>query len=132
MEASDYLFVYGTLQKNLDNDMSKFLSENAQIVGKGYFHGKLYRVSWFPGAITSINTSDKVYGSIFKLINSETVFNVLDDYEGVGDNHTKPNLYRKEIVTAYLENRDALKTWVYIYNHSISHLKQIISGDFLK
>lgn len=129
---SDYLFVYGTLQKNVDNDMSKFLSKHAVLIGKGYFHGKIYKISWFPGAITSINTSDKVYGSIFKLINPETVFNVLDNYEGVGENHPKPNLYKKEIVKAYLEDGTVLQSWVYIYNHTVSHLDQIISGDFLK
>ncbi|MFI1743342.1 gamma-glutamylcyclotransferase family protein [Thalassobellus sediminis] len=129
---SDYLFVYGTLQNNLDNDMSKFLSIHAIFISRGYFHGKLYRVSWFPGAITSINGSNKVYGSIFKLKNPETVFSVLDDYEGVGENHSKPNLYKRQIVKAYVEDGTVLQSWVYIYNHKIAHLEQIISGDFLK
>jgi len=100
---SNYLFVYGTLQNKVDNDMSKFLSSNAVLIGKGYFHGKLYKISWFPGAITSNNASDKVFGSVFKLIHAETVFNVLDDYEGVGENHPKPNLYKKEIVKLILK-----------------------------
>ncbi|WNH10752.1 gamma-glutamylcyclotransferase family protein [Thalassobellus suaedae] len=128
---SDYLFVYGTLQKDMDNDMSKFLSKHAVLVAKGYFHGKLYKVSWFPGAIISSNALDKVYGSVFKLINSETVFKVLDDYEGIGENYPKPNLYKKDTVTAYLDNGLTLKTWVYIYNHRVTDLEQIISGDFL-
>ncbi|GAA4951256.1 gamma-glutamylcyclotransferase [Algibacter agarivorans] len=129
---SNYLFVYGTLLKDLDNDMSKFLNVHARLVGKGYFYGQLFQVSWFPGAIESTNTSEKVYGSIFNVKDFETLFKVLDDYEGVGENQPKPNLYTRELVTAFLQDGSELETWVYLYNLPTEHLKQIISGDFLK
>ena len=128
---SNYLFVYGTLLKDLDNDMSKFLSVHTRLVGKGCFHGQLFQVSWFPGAITSKNTSEKVYGSIFKVKDFETLFKVLDGYEGVGENQPKPNLYTRELVTAFLQDGSKLETWVYLYNLPTEHLKQIVSGDFL-
>jgi len=118
--------------KDLENDMSKFLAKNSEFVDKGYFNGKLYQVDWYPRAIVSKNNSDKVYGLVFKGNNFDTVFKVLDVYEGVGENFLKPNLFRKELVTIYLETKIEVKAWVYIYNLSVDNFKQIYSGDFLK
>jgi hypothetical protein len=42
---SDYLFVYGTLLKDFDGYMSKFLEKKSDFIGTGYFNGKLFEVS---------------------------------------------------------------------------------------
>jgi gamma-glutamylcyclotransferase (GGCT)/AIG2-like uncharacterized protein YtfP len=131
MLSANYLFVYGTLLKDSEHEMSNFLASHASLISKGYVYGKLYQVSWFPGAVKSNNTSDKVYGSLFKINNFETVFKVLDDYEGTSKNHPQPHLFKRELVNTYLENDSTLKAWVYFYNLSIENLECIISGDFL-
>lgn len=123
----DYLFVYGTLLKENDNAMSKFLQRHSQCVGKGFFQGKLYKISWYPGAVLSVNKADRVYGSIFKFNDGQTVFKVLDNYEGVDQ-----NLFKRVLVDTFLDDKTVVTSWVYLYNLSISHLKQIDSGDFLK
>ncbi|MGC1205701.1 MAG: gamma-glutamylcyclotransferase family protein [Flavobacteriaceae bacterium] len=128
---STYLFVYGTLLKDIDNEMSRFLASHSVFVSKGYFSGKLYLVDWFPGAILSDDTEDRVFGSIFEIKNPIVVFNVLDDYEGIGKHNPKPHLFNREIITIFLENKTKLKSWVYLYNHSTKNLKRIISGNFL-
>jgi gamma-glutamylcyclotransferase (GGCT)/AIG2-like uncharacterized protein YtfP len=81
----DYLFVYGTLLQSINTPMSLFLSKHSQIIDKGYFHGKLYDVGDFPAATLSDLTSDKVYGTILKIWNTEQTFNILDHYEGVSE-----------------------------------------------
>lgn len=129
---SDYLFVYGTLLKDVENGMSKFLAKHSEFIGKGYFFGKLYQISWFPGAIASSNSLEKVYGSLFKLTDLDSVFKKLDEYEGVGNNYPKPNLYRKKLIPIFLDNGSSFKAWVYLYNLPIKDLKLIDSGDFLK
>lgn len=106
--------------------MSQFLASHAQFIGKGYCYGKLYMVSWFPGAVLSNNTSEKVYGMLFEIKNPGTVFKALDDYEGV-DEH----LFKRVTTTAFVNNKP-IHTWVYVYNLSVVGLKQITSGDFLK
>lgn len=129
---SDYLFVYGTLLKNTQHEMSKFLVSHAVFNGKGFIHGKLYEISWFPGAIISNKPSEKVYGSLYKVDDFKSVFKVLDNYEGVGEQYQKPNLFKRELVTVFLEDDSSFKTWVYFYNLAVDDLKQITSGDFLK
>lgn len=128
----DYLFVYGTLQKESDNDMSKFLSANSKAVGKGYIQGKLYKISWFPGAIVSKNSSEKVYGTLFKLKNISSTLEILDHYEGFYKHNTETSLFKREITTVFLENGALVDAWVYLYNQNITEGKRILSGDFLK
>ena len=129
---SDYLFVYGTLQEELDNDMSKFLVKHSENIGKGYIHAKLYKISWYPGAVLSHSKTNKVYGTVFKLKQSKTVFKVLDEYEGYVESSLSKSLYVRKRAAIYLQNNTQLKAWVYEYNQSVSNENHISSGDFLK
>lgn len=128
---SDYLFVYGTLLKDFDSYMSKFLERNSDFIGAGYFYGQLFEVSWYPAAILSSDSAEKVYGHVFKISENEKTFKVLDDYEGIGDNSEYPNEYKRELIDAYLNSGEILKAWVYTYNQPTNHLKRIVSGDYL-
>lgn len=127
MANAEYLFVYGTLLKNVNNQMSDYLFSNSEKIGSGFFYGKLYKVSWYPGAILSDIESDKVYGSIFKLNNANIVLKYLDDYEDVSK-----QLYKRLLVNIFLKEDKELSCWAYIYNQSTEGCKQIMSGDFLK
>lgn len=129
---SEYLFVYGTLLKDFVSDMSKFLEQHSEFVGSGYFNGNLYEISWYPGAVLSDNPNDKVYGHIFKILNAEKTFKVLDDYEGIGDTGEHANEYNRTLIDAYLDSNQPVKTWVYIYNNSTENLKQITSGNYFE
>ncbi len=129
---SEYLFVYGTLLKDFESDMSKFLGQHSEFVGSGYFNGNLYEISWYPGAVLSDNPNDKVYGHIFKILNAEKTFKVLDDYEGIGDASEHANEYNRTLIDAYLDSNRPVKTWVYIYNNSTENLKQITSGNYFE
>jgi hypothetical protein len=71
--------------------MSLFLTENTTIVGKGYFHGKLYNIGDYPGAILSISISNIVYGSILLLKCNLNLVQILDDNEEVGKDYSIPN-----------------------------------------
>lgn len=122
----DYLFVYGTLQKASDNDMSRFLSANSELVGEGHILGRLYNVSWYPGAVLSNIKTEKVYGSIFRLYNVEKVLEILDEYEDVGN-----KLFKRLIVDVNTIHSRKLECWVYLYNGEVDYLQQITSGRFL-
>ncbi len=130
---SNYLFVYGTLLKGFDSYMSKFLDKNSDFIGEGFIHGKLFEISWYPGAVLSKESSERVYGHIFKIYEYDKTFKILDDYEGVGDTTAQyPNEYRRELIDAYLIDGTMIRTWVYVYNNPTEHLRLIVSGDYLK
>ncbi len=128
---SEHLFVYGTLQKDLDNDMSRFLGQHSEFLGRGYFFGKLFEISWFPGAESDVSNSSKVYGSVFKLKDTSNVFKTLDTYEGYNPNDLVNSLFRRESITVYFEDNTSLTAWVYLYNRSTANEKQIVSGDYM-
>jgi gamma-glutamylcyclotransferase (GGCT)/AIG2-like uncharacterized protein YtfP len=111
--------------------MSRYLHNHAEMVGRASFQGKLYHITWFPGAVLSTDKADRVYGTLFKLKHGDTVFKVLDDYEDFDAKNTESSLFKREIVTANLEDETTLKTWVYLYNQALNGHKQITSGDFL-
>jgi gamma-glutamylcyclotransferase (GGCT)/AIG2-like uncharacterized protein YtfP len=129
---SNYLFVYGTLLKDFESYMSKFLEKNSEFIGTGYFNGKLFEISWYPGAVLSSVPTDKVFGHIFKILNKEKTIQILDEYEGIVDTAEHLNEYKRELIEAYLDSNETIKTWVYVYNNSTENLKVIASGNYLK
>ena len=128
----DCLFVYGTLLKDLNNGMSRFLQSNSEFLGNAYINGRLYDLGWYPGVVLSNDPSEKVYGQLFKLKNTETVFKVLDDYEGIGGDNPKPYEYSRERAQAFLEDGTQMGTWFYEYVLSTENLTLIPSGNFLE
>ena len=129
---AEYLFVYGTLLKDFDSYMSKFLNRNSEFIGTGYFNGRLYQISWYPGAVLSDVQSEKVFGHLFKIHNEEKTFQILDDYEGIDESAEHSNEYKRVLIQAHLESNVTINTWVYVYNLATTHLKLITSGNYLK
>ncbi|MCB4797324.1 gamma-glutamylcyclotransferase family protein [Neotamlana laminarinivorans] len=128
---TSYLFVYGTLLDQLENNMSVFLRANSKIIGKGYFYGKVYKISWYPGAILSNLNTDKVYGTLVQLNTPENALPILDDYEGFVPNNPNNSLFLRKQIGVYL-NDIVYKAWVYIYNKPVNEENRIFSGNFLK
>lgn len=110
--------------------MSRFLTQNAKVVANGFIYGKLYNISWFPGAVLGNVSAGSVYGTVFYLHNLK-VFNALDRFEGYNINQPKKSLFIRKITTVFLENNTTLSAWVYLYNQNVDNKKQILSGDFL-
>lgn len=127
----EYLFVYGTLRAEFENPKSKQLLEDAELIGEGYFYGRLYNVSWYPGAIISFNKYEKVFGGVYQLKNVKETFEWLDKYEGFKANDKEHNEYIRKKVTIFMKPNKEIFCWVYLYNKSITGLKHIESGDYL-
>ncbi len=51
---NDHLFVYGTLLSGVGHSMHRVLARHAELVGEGFFNGRLYRVGHYPGAVPSV------------------------------------------------------------------------------
>ena len=129
METENYLFVYGTLLDN-GNEFATYLNNNCSIYSKGKLKAKLYDLGEYPGAIA---TDELVYtyGTIVKLTNSKEVLKHLDDYEGYGPTQLQPNLFIR-VMTEVESDSGFINCWVYFYNLSVTGLKVIESGDYLK
>lgn len=130
--SHDYLFVYGTLRRDINSEMYHLLARYGKFVGNASFQGKLYMVDYYPGLVQSDNPQDVVYGEVYKLSCPETVLSRLDEYEECGPKFSEPTRYvrRKHDVT--LKTGEVMSAWVYIFERPTVGLQLIESGDFLR
>jgi gamma-glutamylcyclotransferase (GGCT)/AIG2-like uncharacterized protein YtfP len=129
--ASNYLFVYGTLMKGFSNDFAKKLHSFSVLVGNATFPGRLYTVSWYPGAIHLPTASTRVHGEVYRLPSLPDLLPELDEYEDIYDDENL-SLYIRRSIPVQMENGPILNCWVYLYNQVLTDLKVIDSGDFRK
>ena len=126
-----YLFVYGSLLSEIDNEMSKFLRKHADYIGKGYFHGKLFMVDDYPAAVLSQDPASKVDGEIYEVLDDIQVFSVLDEYEETGAGFPEPQEYDRKYISIYGTSGNMLMCWVYIYKLPAYGRLPIPNGNYL-
>lgn len=129
---NEYLFVYGTLIRDVGHEMYRHLARGAEFISDGYFHGRLYYVNRYPGAISSLILHEKVFGELYKMRNPNKSLALLDDYEECSDRYPEPREYVRKIQHIYLSDGRKMDAWVYLYNRPVDNLKQIVSGRYLE
>ncbi len=129
--ASEFIFVYGTLRKQIASNMHHLLASHCEYFSDGAMQGKLYEVCGYPGAIESSDANDKVFGELYKMLDRKRVLALLDDYEECSDRFPMPHEYSRKQLSIELIGGGSVVAWVYLYNHDVSSLQQIISGDYL-
>jgi gamma-glutamylcyclotransferase (GGCT)/AIG2-like uncharacterized protein YtfP len=127
---TEYLFVYGTLGRNIGHHMHQHLIAHADYAGEGTFNGILYRVAHYPGAVTSPDPADIVHGELYRLRDAGALFAALDPYESCGPNDPNPTKYVR--VTATIRSAgENVTAWIYLYNRDVTQLERIASGRFI-
>ena len=129
--AAEFIFVYGTLRKQMASDMYHVLATYCDYFSDGVMRGKLYEVCGYPGAIESGDANDKVSGELYKMHDPKLVLAQLDEYEECSDRFPIPQEYSRKRLSIELGCGDSVVAWVYLYNHDVSKLQQIFSGDYL-
>ncbi len=129
--SSEYIFVYGTLRKAGGADMHRVLARHGEFCSGAVMQGRLYEIEAYPGAVPSDNKNDKVYGELYRLLDSVMVWRQLDEYEGSAEHFPEPREYLRQQVSVLLPDGEHVPAWVYLYNHDLSCCEQIHSGDYL-
>lgn len=129
--APEFIFVYGTLRKQIASTLYQVLASYCEYVSDGIMHGTLYEVCGYPGAIESSVVNDKVSGELYKMYDRKLALALLDDYEECTDRFPHPHEYSRKQLSIELIGGGSVVAWVYLYNHDVSKLQQILSGDYL-
>lgn len=79
----EYLFVYGTLLSVFKHPVAVSVKSFLSLMGKASLNGRLYDVGSYPGAILMKEDASEVVGELYRVINPEKVFKILDSYEGI-------------------------------------------------
>ena len=126
---SDYLFVYGTLRRQLIQNQQ--LQHHAEFIAEASMRGRLFLLDGYPGAVDSDDFADNVLGELYRIHKPQPLFAILDHYEECSVKFPKPHEYQRLVREVRLANGQQFKAWVYLYNRDVRHLPQIVSGDFL-
>ena len=127
MTEPAFIFVYGTLRRDSGHAMSHWLARCTCWYGQGRITGRLYRVSYYP----ALQAGDgQVYGDLYRLENPESVFSVLDAFEGIRG--WAEDEYERCLSAVLLENGESVMAWVYWYRLSVAALEQVYGGDWLQ
>jgi gamma-glutamylcyclotransferase (GGCT)/AIG2-like uncharacterized protein YtfP len=123
-----YLFTYGTLKKGFENPFAEKVHLASDFEGEGFFNGRLYLISWYPGAVYDKAETRKVHGEVYRLNDTE-ILKELDEYEDVFEDEAS-SLYLRKAVIITMGNGSEIPCWTYLYNQSVDGLPLISNGHF--
>jgi gamma-glutamylcyclotransferase (GGCT)/AIG2-like uncharacterized protein YtfP len=125
----EYLFVYGTLLREIGHEVIQTIAANLKFGDCGHLSGELYDLGAYPALVEASSDADTVKGEVYIVTDAHRVFDMLDEYEGVND---EPPLYSRELKTVVLDNGGEVESWVYIYQQPLSaNNKKILNGDYI-
>src|SRR5690606_13566713 len=96
--TTNYIFVYGLLKSMYENDAARFIRSNCDFVSAGSFPGMLFDLGTYPGAVFLADSTSRVYGEVFEIIqNQEELVKYLDVFEGLSEENEQPYEYERVI-----------------------------------
>jgi gamma-glutamylcyclotransferase (GGCT)/AIG2-like uncharacterized protein YtfP len=126
---TDLVFFYGTLMSAFRRDGRLRIDAKLTPVGRGSIGATLFDLGIYPAAIPS--SDGRVSGEVHRMVDSETVLAVLDEFEGVRPNEPDASLYVRVETPVTLEDGSLAHAWVYFYNAPLGKARRIESGDYL-
>ena len=127
------LFVYGSLRSGFRNAAYQYLARYFRLIGEATVKGKLYDMGQYAAAIA---TDDErfIHGELYEIkepLEFDWAMAQIDDYEGVNVEAGEVSLYKREVVSAYL-NGSECKTWIYWFSGETAGNPEVMSGDMMQ
>lgn len=120
-----FLFVYGSLRPDMQNDMASRLSAESVSMGKIQVSGLLFDLGEYPGLIQA-EAGRMVEGYLLRLYSLDT-FDWLDEYEAYCPEDKNGSLFvRKQVLVRH--GCKELMTNLYFYNKEIGSARLVESG----
>ena len=129
--ASDHVFAYGTLQPGCAPEEIAEIVRRFEIVGNGFVRGTLYDLGSYPGAVLDENSSNRIFGTVFRLPAGSNVLPSLDAYEGFDAQVPGRSLFVRRLHPVCLNDGATNTCWIYEYNGPNEHARVIESGIYV-
>jgi len=126
-----HLFVYGSLLSAARHPMGERLAREAHCLGDATLKGRLYRISWYPGAVEGGRGDERVHGEVYRLHNAARALQWLDAYEGLAAGAGPGGEYARRERPVLLASGAAIAAWVYLYCGDVGGLARVPSGRWL-
>jgi gamma-glutamylcyclotransferase (GGCT)/AIG2-like uncharacterized protein YtfP len=125
------LFVYGSLMSSASHAMGERLRREARLVGDATIAAKLYKISWYPGAVASSDATERVHGEVYALAQPSRALAWLDRYEGIPPGQTRSAEYERLERPARLASGEEIAAWVYLYRGDVAGLPVVPDGRWV-
>jgi gamma-glutamylcyclotransferase (GGCT)/AIG2-like uncharacterized protein YtfP len=123
------LFVYGSLMSTAGHPMGERLAREAKLVGNASIQGRLYRISWYPGAVEGGAAQERVHGEVYALDDPVQALAWLDAYEGLTPG--TPGEYERVERPVRLASGDDMIAWVYLCRSDVAGLQAVLDGRWV-
>jgi gamma-glutamylcyclotransferase (GGCT)/AIG2-like uncharacterized protein YtfP len=122
------LFVYGSLMSRAAHPMGNRLRREAKLIGAATLQGRLYAISWYPGAVVAEDPAERVHGEVYALADPARTLQWLDAYEGIVSARPDFAEYERIERPVRLTSGEECAAWVYLYRKDASKLTPIPDG----
>jgi len=127
----EFIFVYGTLRQAFALPVHGSMKRYCRFHGQGSLRGHLYQLDGYPGVIETTRCRCRVQGELYRIIDKDELFLLLDDYEQCSAKYPKPHEYVRKQVDTTARGGAGCRAWVYVYNLAVAGLERIPSGDYV-
>jgi gamma-glutamylcyclotransferase (GGCT)/AIG2-like uncharacterized protein YtfP len=129
-EQQQYLFVYGSLCRDMTAHPLHLSGPWVQYAGPGHYNGRLYDLGSYPAAVASLRRHERIHGEVYRIHRPAALFPSLDLYEnGTGK---EPPEYDRVIVPVKMKTGRRIHAWIYLYTRTTKGLHWIRSGDYVQ
>lgn len=112
---STYLFVYGTLMQQAENEFSLLIQKHTRFIGNAFIYAKKYDLGSYPGVKLDPLEKHKTFGELYLITdNQDYLLKNLDDYEGYIGKGLKNNLFERKVTVVQCDHKE-ISAWVYEY-----------------
>lgn len=112
----EYLFAYGTLQQKHAPQEILPLLERLRFVGEASIRGVLYDLGDYPGAVIDPPCAQRIYGTVFEILDIVSTLSDLDQYEEFDPQAPSDSLFVRVLMPVELSSEQVLPCWVYNFN----------------
>ena len=115
--------------KNSVNSYQQQLHKAAKFIGRAQVKGKLFDFGEYPGAVYEPYSDTLIFGELYEIVD-QSVWSIIDEYEGCSIQDEKPHEYIRIDVEASCEDGRKFRCQFYQYNWDISKGLIIESGVY--
>ena len=126
---TDLVFFYGTLMGGFERPGRSRIDSKLTFLGRGSIRAALFDVGIYPAAVPA--SDSRVHGEMYRMVDSASVLDVLDEIEGFHPDRHDDSLYMRVEAPVTIDNGRVENAWVYFYNAPLGRAQRIDSGDYL-
>jgi gamma-glutamylcyclotransferase (GGCT)/AIG2-like uncharacterized protein YtfP len=128
--VTDLVFFYGTLMSGFKRAGRSRIDPKLTPQGRGSIGAALFDLGIYPAAIPA--SDSRVRGEIYRMFDSASVLDALDEIEGFRPARPDESLYTRVETPVTFDDGHVESAWVYFYNAPLGRAQRIDSGDYLE